>query len=341
MVKSAVVILNWNGLTWLQKFLRKVVMFTTGQETVIYVADNGSTDGSAEWVNENFSDVRIIRMGKNNGFAGGYNLALEQIDAKYYILLNPDVEVSENWLIPMIRYMDFNPDVAACQPKIKSYYNKDHFEYAGAGGGFIDKFGYTFCRGRIFDRVEKDEGQYDDYADIFWASGACMVIRSDAWQKCNGFDPDFFAHMEEIDLCWRFHGAGFRVSYIPESVVYHIGGGILPYDSELKTYLNFRNNLFLLYKNLPDSKLKSTIFIRKLLDGAAVAMFFLKGRFSSVKAILKAHTDYNKSIDSLKGRREKINRSGVDDYTKLILNKSIVFGFYIKGKKTYKALISK
>jgi hypothetical protein len=338
MVKCAVVILNWNGLSWLQKFLSSVVMFTTGQETLIYVADNGSTDGSPSWVNENFSDVGIIRMGKNNGFAGGYNLALEQIDAKYYILLNADVEVTENWLVPMIRYMDVNQDVAACQPKIKSFYNKDHFEYAGAAGGFIDKFGYTFCRGRVFDRVEKDEGQYDDYADIFWASGACMVIRSEAWQKCNGFDSDFFAHMEEVDLCWRFHRAGFRVSYIPDSVVYHIGGGILPYDSELKTYLNFRNNLLMLFKNLPDNKLKSTIFIRKLLDGVAGAMFLLKGKFSSVKAIIKAHNDYNKNLESLKTRRELINRSGDNDCDELIMNKSIVFWFYIKGKKTYKAL---
>jgi GT2 family glycosyltransferase len=338
MIKTAVVILNWNGIAWLQKFLNTTVRFSFGRDTLVYLADNGSTDGSADWVSENLSEVRIIRLETNYGFAGGYNQALKQIDAKYFVLLNSDAEVTSGWLDPMINHLDKNPDVASCQPKIRSFHNRDYFEYAGAAGGYIDKFGYTFCRGRIFDQVEKDSGQYDSSADIFWSSGACMMVRSAAWAQCGGFDDGFFAHMEEIDLCWRFHLAGFRVSCVPESVVYHVGGGSLSYDSTLKTYLNFRNNLFLLYKNLPDNKLHKTLFIRKVLDGAAAIMFILKGRPGNAKAVWKAHIDYYKNIKSLKLKRESVRnliKSKTDDH---IVNKSIVFWFYIKGKKTFSSL---
>jgi GT2 family glycosyltransferase len=338
MIKTAVVVLNWNGIEWLQKFLKTVVRFSAGPDTEICLADNGSTDGSADWVSDNLSDVRIIRFEKNHGFAGGYNLALKQVNAEYFVLLNSDVEVTEGWLRPLIACMDQNADVASCQPKIRSFYKKDYFEYAGAAGGFIDKYGYTFCRGRIFDQIEKDNGQYDNYQDIFWSTGACMMVRSGAWAKCGGLDDDFFAHMEEVDLCWRFHLAGFRVSYVPESIVYHVGGGVLPYDSKFKTYLNFRNNLFLLYKNLPDNKLHSTIFIRKLLDGAAAVMFIFKGMTGNVKAVWNAHIDYYKSIKSLKGKRKLVRDLTINKTASRMMNKSIVFMFYIKGKKTFSSL---
>lgn len=338
MIKTAVVILNWNGIGWLKKFLETTVRFSGSNDTMVYLADNGSTDGSIEWVAENAWPISIIPLDTNHGFAGGYNLALSRITAKYFVLLNSDAEVTEGWLGPLTEYMDNNPDVAACQPKIKSYNKKDYFEYAGAAGGYIDKFGYTFCRGRIFDNVEKDEGQYDSTTDIFWASGACMMIRSDAWKKCGGFDNDFFAHMEEVDLCWRFHLAGYRVACIPESVIYHAGGGALPYDSERKTYLNFRNNLFLLYKNLPEPKLKKIILLRKILDGIAAVMFFLKGRPESLKAVRKAHKDFNKSINSLRAKRETVKDLTLLNSENCLLNISIVSRFYLRGQRLYSSL---
>ena len=340
MHKTAIVILNWNGLGFLKKFLGIVIENSEDSETVVYLADNGSTDGSVEWVADNFSEVRLIRLYKNYGFAGGYNLALDQIDAKYYVLLNSDIEVSKHWLNPLVSFMDINQDVASCQPKILSFHNRDHFEHAGAAGCFIDKFGYPFCRGRILNIIEQDTGQYDSQINIFWSSGACMIVRSEAWKKCGGFDADFFAHMEEIDLCWRFHKAGYRVCFLPDSVIYHVGGGTLPYTSTLKTYLNFRNSLFLLYKNLPDNKLSTVLFIRKLLDGLAAIYFLLKGSLSSVRAVWKAHKDYYKSMEKLIEKRKSVKKLEVNDTNPLILNKSIVFEFYVKGNKTYKSLIS-
>jgi GT2 family glycosyltransferase len=338
MIKTAVVILNWNGIGWLQKFLKTVVRFSDAPDILVYLADNGSTDGSYDWVSENFPEITLIRFENNHGFAGGYNMALKQINAKYYVLLNSDVEVSEGWLMPLVSYMDQNDTVASCQPKIRSFNKKECFEYAGAAGGYIDKYGYTFCRGRIFNNTEIDNGQYDDYRDIFWSTGACMIVRSEAWSKCGGFDDDFFAHMEEVDLCWRFHLAGFRVSYVPESTVYHVGGGVLPYSSEFKTYLNFRNNLFLLYKNLPDNKLRVTIFVRKILDGVAAVMFMLKGMPGNVKAIWKAHMDFYKSIKSLKEKRKTVRDLTINGNESNIMNKSIVFWFYVKGMKTFNDL---
>lgn len=336
MIKTAVVILNWNGLFWLQKFLNETVNLTADDETVVYVADNGSSDGSVEWVSNNCSGARLIKFEKNHGFAEGYNLALREISAQYYVLLNSDVEVTDGWLKPLIRFMDDNHDTASCQPKIKSYALRDHFEYAGAAGGFIDRFGYTFCRGRIFDIIEKDYGQYDDYKDIFWSTGACMVVRADSWKKCHGFDNDFFAHMEEVDLCWRFHRAGFRVSYIPESLVYHVGGGILPYESTLKTYLNFRNNLYMLYKNLPDKNFKTVIFFRLILDGLAAIMYLFKGKPGNSTSILKAHFDFYRNIKKLSLKRLSIKETGVENNCKsTVLNKSLVFLFYLKSRKTF------
>jgi GT2 family glycosyltransferase len=341
MYKTAVVILNWNGLEFLKKFLGLVTALSADDYTVIYVADNGSTDGSGKWVSENFSNVKLIVLDKNYGFAGGYNLALNQIDATYFVLLNSDIEVTENWLLPLVSFMDKNPDVASCQPKVLSYYQRDHFEHAGAAGCFIDKYGYPFCRGRIINKTEEDVGQYDSQTDVFWSSGACMIMRSEAWKKCGGFDADFFAHMEEIDLCWRFHKSGYRVCYLPDSVIYHVGGGTLPYRSPFKTYLNFRNSLYLLYKNLPDNKLNKILFIRRLLDGLAALYFLMKGSFKSVNAVWKAHMDYYKALERLNEKRSLVKKLEVGKTDESFLNKSIVFEFYIKGNKTYNSLMQK
>ena len=338
MNKTSIVILNWNGLEFLKMFIGKIVKYSQNPETSIVVADNGSTDESLNWLSENHNEVKIIKLDKNYGFAGGYNRALSQIDSRYYVLINSDIEVTENWLQPLVSYMDDNLDVASCQPKILSFHNKEYFEYAGAAGGFIDKYGYPYCRGRIFDAIEKDYGQYNSVSDVFWSSGACMIVRSEAWNKCGGFDDFFFAHMEEIDLCWRFQNAGLRVCCIPDSIVYHIGGGALPYDSPFKTFLNFRNSLFLLYKNLPDNKLNLTIFIRKLFDGLAVLMFLFKGQLSNVKSIWKAHRDYYRNKRRLKVRRRRVRELKITSSTTHILNKSIVFQFYIRKRKTYNSL---
>ncbi len=338
MINTAVVILNWNGLGYLKQFLGTVCKHT-GNDAIIYVADNGSTDGSSEWVSENFRNVRLIRLDKNYGFAGGYNRVLEQLDSEYYVLLNSDIETTDGWLRPLIRHMESNPDVASCQPKILSYTKRDYFEYAGASGGFIDKYGYPFCRGRIFNIIEKDTGQYNTETDIFWSSGACMIVRAEAWKKCRGLDDNFFAHMEEIDLCWRFNNAGYRVTSIPESVVYHVGGGSLPYNSPFKTYLNFRNCLFLLYKNLPDNNLRKIIFFRKILDGAAAILFISKGDLGAVRSIWNAHIDYYKSMTVLKEKRKMVKSlNTTQESSKRILNKSIVFEFYILGRKTFSNL---
>jgi GT2 family glycosyltransferase len=338
MVKTAIVILNWNGIGFLKKFLAVAEKNSSTSGSAIFVADNGSTDGSAEWVEENFISVKLIRLHKNYGFAGGYNLALQQIDAEYYILLNSDIEVTPGWTESMISFMDSNPDAAACQPKILSWKNRDIFEHAGAAGGYIDKYGFPFCRGRIFNYVESDSGQYDSVKEIFWSSGACMIMRASAWKECAGFDPDFFAHMEEIDLCWRFHRAGFRVYFVPGSVVFHVGGGSLPYSSPFKTYLNFRNNLFLLYKNLPQDKFHTTLFIRRLIDGLAVLLFIFTGKFAHVRSVWKAHMDYYRHLGVLKKQRASATNLAKTDFSDIVLNKSVVFEFYIKGNKTYDTL---
>lgn len=338
MPRTAVVILNWNGLGFLMEFLGKVIDLTSLPGTEIIVADNGSSDGSIQWINENHKSVRIISLGENYGFAGGYNLAISRIEADYFVLLNSDIEVTEGWLQPLVSFLENNPGHASCQPKVLSFGRKEYFEHAGAAGGYIDKYGYPFCRGRIFDYIEKDNGQYNDTRDIFWSTGACMVVRADAWKRCGGFDESFFAHMEEIDLCWRFHKAGYRVGYIPGSVVYHVGGGALPYNSPRKLYLNFRNSLFFLYKNLPEKKLMKVMYLRRLLDGVAAAMFLLKGNIKSVAAVWKAHMDFYRSLNEVKEKRKAVNKLGNSDINAPILNKSIVFEFYAKGHKTYQSL---
>ncbi len=338
MIKTAVVILNWNGLDFLKKFLGRVVRNTHGSETVVYVADNGSTDTSCSWIEETFKEVKIIRLERNYGFAEGYNRAFASIDARYFLLLNSDIEVTEGWLEPLVEYMDKNPEVASCQPKILSYNNKSNFEHAGAAGGFIDRYGYPFCRGRVFYHTEKDSGQYDDTRDIFWSTGACMLVRADAWKLCKGLDNRFFAHMEEIDLCWRFHRAGYRVSVVPDSIVYHVGGGSLRYDSPRKTFLNFRNSLFMLYKNLPEAGMHRVLFFRMILDGLAAIMFFLKGQFGHSFGVLKAHIGYYRAKSYLKEKRSEESAMLPGQINNLILNNSIVFEFYIKRNITYGAI---
>jgi GT2 family glycosyltransferase len=333
--KAAVVILNWNGLEYLKRFLGKVVEYSGSPGTTVYLVDNGSTDGSGDWAGKNYPSVKVIRLDENLGFAGGYNAAMEKITAEYYILLNSDIEVTSGWCDHLVSFMDNKPMAAACQPKILSWKDHSWFEYAGAAGGFLDKFGYPFCRGRIFNRTEKDEGQYDTETEVSWTSGACMIVRADAWHECGGFDPDFFAHMEEIDMCWRFLLAGYSLFYCPASVVYHVGGGTLPYESPGKTYLNFRNNMFLLYKNLPSEKLRNTLLIRKILDGIAGVVFLLSGKPANMKAVWNAHMDYYKSIKSLRKKRERIMRTYPEKPEQLILNKSLIWEFYIRRRKTY------
>ena len=257
MKKISIVILNWNGEEMLRAFLPSVLVCSSGRDVEVCVADNGSTDASCAMLEEEFPIVRLIRLDENYGFAEGYNRALSQIDAEYVILLNSDVEVTPDWLQPLTEFMDNHPEVAACQPKIMSYKKRDTFEYAGAAGGFIDKLGYPFCRGRIFDVVEKDEGQYDTPLPVFWATGAALMIRLDVYKQVGGLDGRFFAHMEEIDLCWRLRSRGYGIYCIPQSEVYHVGGATLKKENPRKTFLNFRNNLLMLYKNLPEKELKS------------------------------------------------------------------------------------
>ena len=335
MPETAIVILNWNGIDFLKKFLGKVVSYSSGTGISVWVADNGSTDGSLDWIKENQKGVSVIDLTENHGFAGGYNLALEQINADYYVLLNSDIEVTPGWLEPMILVLENNRDTVACQPKIMSWHNREFFEHAGAAGGFIDKYGYPFCRGRILSHVEKDNGQYDNQRDIFWASGACMVVRASAWKEYGGFDSRFFAHMEEIDLCWRFQIGGLKVKFVPESVVYHVGGGSLPYNSPQKTFLNFRNSLFLLYRNLPSKKLKKILFFRMILDGVAALYFLLKGEVKHIGPIWKAHMEFYKMKPALKQELKVSSDSMKEIIYSTNMNKCIVLEFYIKRRKTF------
>ena len=339
MDKTAIVILNWNGKDMLQRFLPNVIDYSR-KEATIYVADNASTDGSVEMLRVHFPEIHLVLLDKNWGFAEGYNKALEQIDATYYVLLNSDVEVTHHWLTSLIEFMDSRPDVAACQPKLLSENDKDVFEYAGACGGYIDKLGYPFCRGRIFNVIENDNGQYDYEAEILWATGACMMVRATDFKKIGGFDARFFAHNEEIDLCWRMRLMGRKIYCIPDSSVYHIGGGTLPKSNPMKTFLNFRNNLTMLYKNLPDDRLKTVMRLRRLLDYVAAFQFLFIGKRSDCVAVLKARKAFKQWLPLYKNIRADIQRKRkVDDFTG-ILNFSLLWQFYVKGKKTFSALQS-
>ncbi|MDQ3191837.1 MAG: glycosyltransferase family 2 protein [Bacteroidota bacterium] len=330
MKKVAIVILNWNGRNHLEQFLPSVINHNI-EESEIYVADNASTDDSVEFVKEHYPDVKIIQNTQNGGFAKGYNDALKHVEAEYFILLNSDVEVTQNWIKPLISVMDNDINIAACQPKIRSFNNKHYFEHAGAAGGFIDHFGYPFCRGRIFQTIEKDSGQYDDSREIFWATGACMFVRSECFFKAGGFDEDFFAHMEEIDLCWRLKNAGFKIYYCPYSTVYHLGGGTLDYKSTRKTFLNFRNSLYMLYKNLSTQKLIPLFLIRMLLDGIAGMKFLLQGKFNHFTAVFKAHLSFYSNFSSLrKKRKQNLNQNLTGIYSG-----SIIVDYYFRNLKKF------
>ena len=338
MLKTAVVILNWNGEKYLKQFLPVLIQNTTNHGAEIIVADNASTDGSMELLAKEFSQIRTIVLDKNYGFAGGYNKALAQVDAEYYVLLNSDVEVSENWLDSLIDFLDKNQDVAACQPKIKAFHDKKLFEHAGAAGGFIDKYGFPFCRGRIMGSVEVDSGQYDEVKDIFWASGACLMVRSKVYWEVGGLDDEFFAHMEEIDLCWRINSRGYRIVCVPQSEVFHVGGGTLNTESPYKTYLNFRNNQLMLYKNLPQKDLKRVLCARFWFDYVAALQLFVTGKRKNAYSVFKARRDYKKLKPSFELKRAETQRSATKESLETIYSKSIVFNYYLKSKQKFNLL---
>lgn len=336
-MKVAVVILNWNGKKFLEKFLPAVIEHNSSFSEII-VADNASTDDSIRFLKNNYPQLKIIQNAENGGFAKGYNDALKKIDAEYYVLLNSDVEVTENWIAPVIEIMDKDTSVAACQPKIKSFDQRSYFEYAGAAGGFIDKYGYPFCRGRILDTLEEDKGQYDDQREIFWATGACLFVRAECYHKVNGFDEDFFAHMEEIDLCWRLKNLGHKIMYCPDSTVYHVGGGTLNKTSSKKTYLNFRNNLILLCKNHPPEYFFTKITWRMILDAVAGFKFLLSGQFNHFFAVLKAHKIFYMTLRHSLRKRGALKKQ-VKEYTKTaVYLHSIIADYYIRGKRTFKEI---
>ena len=327
----AVIILNWNGEALLREFLPKVIATTDSTLADVIVADNGSTDGSVSLLEQEFPQVKLLKFTENYGFAEGYNRAIEQTGYKYTILLNSDVATSDNWLAPLYEYMEAHLEVGACQPKLLSYRDPEMFEYAGASGGFIDKNGYPYCRGRLFATVEKDNHQYDDIISVFWATGAALMVRSEVYLSVEGLDKDFFAHMEEIDLCWRILLAGYDIKVIPQSVAYHLGGGSLPASNPRKTYLNFRNNLLLLHKNLPDSTRGRKLFIRRLYDTIAWAKFMLTFDFKNANAILKAHNDFRRM------RRAYTSHPDVDSLdTRTDTQRNIILDYYLRGLKTWK-----
>lgn len=326
-MKIAVVILNWNGVKLLEQFLPFVVKYSP--EAEIYVADNASTDDSISFVKANFPKVIIIKNDANFGFAKGYNKALKLVDAEIFALVNSDVEVTENWLKPILETFKKEPETAIIQPKILDFKRKEYFEYAGATGGFIDKYGYPYCRGRIFETLEKDNSQYDDNCKIFWASGACFFIRSSAFKELNGFDDDFFAHQEEIDLCWRAFNKGYKAKYISQSVIYHVGGATLQQGNPQKTKLNFRNSLFMLLKNLPKNQLFPVIFIRLILDAIAGIQFLFQGKFKHFLAIIKAHFEFYSLF--LSNYKKRADFQSEKYYT----IKSIVYLYFIKKIKVF------
>ncbi len=333
-MKVAVVILNYNGRKFLEQFLPNVIANCDPALAEVVVADNASTDDSVAFMRERFPDIRLIENESNGGFATGYNLALQQVEAQYYVLLNSDIEVTPNWIEPVVALMDADPQVAACQPKILSYYHKEQFEYAGACGGFIDKYGYPFCRGRVFQTLENDEGQYDEPMEVFWATGACMFVRADLYHQIGGLDDSFFAHMEEIDLCWRLKNAGYKIYCCPQSHIYHIGGGTLPKNSPRKTYLNFRNNLSLLVKNLPKRHLRRIILYRILLDWVAAFKFLFEGCPKDFQMVFKAHCDFYKRLKTLRKGRKTIEHKQVS----CVYRRNIVFDNVLRGKKKFSEL---
>jgi len=338
MEKVAIVILNWNGSEMLKKYLPSVIQYSR-EEATVYVADNASSDDSLEMLREHFPEVKLIVLEKNWGFAEGYNQSLKQIEAEYFLLLNSDIEVTHHWLTPMIEYLDSHQEVAACQPKLLSIFDRDSFEYAGASGGFLDRFGYPFCRGRIFETVESDNGQYDTPADILWAAGAALMIRAKDYWQVGGLDARFFAHNEEIDLCWRLRIMGRRIVCLPDSQVYHVGGGTLPKGNPMKTFLNFRNNLTMLYKCLPDEDLTYVMRWRWALDYlAAWEMLLLKRNVGDFLAVYRARRAFKRWRKDFETDRRKIQASRVAKEIPERKHFALLWQYYVKGRKTFSSL---
>lgn len=335
---TAVVILSYNGRKWHELFLPKIVAESQNKYDV-FVVDHASTEPLSDYITQNFPSIHLIKLNENHGFSWGYAQALNQINAKYFVLLSADFEVTENWFAPLHNAMENNPKMAACQPKIRYYKNRPFFEYAGAAGGFKDKWGYLFCRGRIFDTLEQDNGQYDDDIEIFWASGGCFFVRASVYKKLGGLDPDLFAHMEEVDLCWRMKNAGYSIGYVAESTVFHVGGSVISYGSPQKTFYNFRNSLVLLLKNEQASKLLWLFPLRLILDGIAGLQFLLKGQVKNLVAIVKAHFSFYAHLGMWQKKRKAslLLRSATPNY-KGIFNKSIILEYFLKGKKKFSDL---
>lgn len=342
-MKVAIVILNWNGRGMLERFMPSVVKYSHRQhfsvldtdfDTEVVVADNGSSDDSLTFLQQNYPDVPLVLLDRNYGFAEGYNKALAQVEADYYVLLNSDVECTPRWIDPVIRIMDANSRIAVMQPKLLMYDSKDTFEYAGGAGGFIDSYGYPFCRGRLFSTLETDHGQYDDDCDIFWATGAAMFVRASVWRELGGLDADFFAHMEEIDFCWRVHNAGYRVAYCPQSTLYHVGGGTLPKSNPFKTQLNFRNNLSMLYKNLPDERRDKVLRLRMFLDRVAAVKFLLEGHLGEYRAVRKAHKEFRAWRETLKEKRAAIKPHAVSQ----VYQGALLIEYYLLRRQTFTQL---
>jgi GT2 family glycosyltransferase len=335
--KVAVVILNFNGKKFLEKFLPNVIANSVGHQ--IYVADNGSTDDSIAYLKANFPQVTIIEIKNNCGYAMGYNIALKQISADYYILLNSDVEVTTNWIEPVIDLMEKDQKIAACQPKLLDFKNRDEFEYAGASGGYIDKYGYPFCRGRLFNTLEKDSDQYNNATEVFWATGACLFVKAKALWEVDGLDDDYFAHMEEIDLCWRLKNIGYSIYVEPRSLVYHVGGGTLNKLSSRKTFLNFRNNLITLTKNHPSGGLIIKLFYRMILDGVAAFKFLLDAQPKHFFAVIRAHFAYYYMLPNTLAKRKKLKQKANFKFSRSFTYKgNIVFEYFLKNKKKYSDL---
>lgn len=338
MMKVSVVILNWNGCEMLRSFLPSVIHYSTGEGVEICVADNGSTDNSVAMLRAEFPTVRLLLLDSNRGFAEGYNRALEQVEATYVVLLNSDVEVTPHWLDPLIAYLDDHPEVAACQPKIRSWHRRELFEHAGAAGGFIDRYGYPFCRGRLFASVEEDRGQYDAACSIFWATGAALFIRLADYRAVGGLDDRFFAHMEEIDLCWRLRARGRMLVCIPQSTVYHVGGATLQKENPRKTFLNFRNNLLLLYKNLPTDELKKVMRVRAVLDYVALAVFLLKGQIPNAKAVYQARKAFRAMRPSFAADRTENLKKSRDQPIPERIKRGILWHYYARRRRCFSQL---
>ncbi len=354
MCRLAIVILNWNGSEMMRKYLPTVIRCSRHEGVEVIVADNASTDESVSMLRTEFPDTRVLQLDRNYGFAEGYNRALALVDAEYYLLLNSDVEIRQtDWTAPMLEYMDAHREVAACQPKLLKLREEKPsdghlFEYAGAAGGFIDKYGYPYCRGRVFSTVEKDEGQYDDIVPVMWVTGAAMMVRAEVYRKAGGLDPTFFAHMEEIDLCWRLRTMGYRLVCVSASTAFHLGGATLNQGNARKTFLNFRNNLLMIYKNLPQEELRKVLRTRRSLDFLAAMQFLVKGDTANMKAVFRADREFRRLQPSYEAVREEIQKNrttvkGTDprntptalpDHTSV----SILWQYHVLGRKTYRQI---